>query len=247
MKKAITLILILLAVNSCDKDDSQLIESLDSEKLTVKKFQHAYETALEAFSRTQNIEKKNLMEIITTDVTELDRQLQPIHMQYQKKSFYESYRNMLMVKMAADKAGFTSRPEIKDILKYLEMQTVAQLYIAEEVEKKIKISEEDTQKECERLRAKDPRYKSLPVEKCLMFARAGLKAEETQNNLPKILERIKEGIAIKHNDKFDLDQFLKGDKSGSSSGSSDSSKPAENKTPAPPANGTPEKKAPAKK
>jgi hypothetical protein len=211
----------------CGMDDSQLIESLDGEKLTTKRFEQAYQTALESLSRSQNIEKKNLLEIVAKDIDELDEQLKPLNYQFQKKNFYETYRNMLMVKIAADRAGFTSRSDIKDILKYLEMQTVAQLYISEEVEKKIKISDEDAIKECQRLRTEDQRYRSLPLERCTMLGRSSIKSNESQKALPKVLERIKEGISIKHNEKFDLEQFLKGEAELKKESSKAESKPEE--------------------
>ena len=35
------------------------------------------------------------------------------------------------------------------------------------------------------------------------------KTRRVSKILPKVLERVKEGISIKHNDKFDLEQYLK--------------------------------------
>ncbi|MDX1961000.1 MAG: lipoprotein LipL31 [Leptospiraceae bacterium] len=202
---------------SCNMDSSQLIESLDGEKITTKRFETAYQTALESLSRSQNIEKKNLIEIVSKDIDEVEEQLKPINYQFQKSNFYDSYRNMLMAKLAADKAGFSSRADIKDIVTYLEMQTIAQLYITEEVEKKIKITDEAVKLECEKLRNRkdDPRYRALPIDRCMMVARSYLKGQETNKALPKVLERIKEEISIKKNEKFDLEQFLKSEKQAS--------------------------------
>ena len=51
--------------------------------------------------------------------------------------------------------------------------------------------------------------KSVTLDRCLQIGRGVLKQEESQKILPKVLERVKEGISIKHNDKFDLEQYLK--------------------------------------
>ncbi|MCE9499086.1 MAG: hypothetical protein K8R21_00980, partial [Leptospira sp.] len=41
-------------------DGSPVIESLDGTKISVKGFENSYDTAIEAMSRMQNVEKKNL-------------------------------------------------------------------------------------------------------------------------------------------------------------------------------------------
>jgi hypothetical protein len=210
--KNLLILILSLHFASCSEDSSAVIETLDGDKLTVKKFEQAYETAIESMSRMQNIEKENLIKIISQDKEEV-AQAEPfyrqIHDQFQKKNFYDNYRNMVMVKKAADKAGFTSRNDIKNIVSFLEMQTISQLFITEEIEKRIKITEEEAQKTCVEFREKNAQIKSLTADKCVQWARAYLKSEQSKDIVPKVYERIKEGISIKHNDKFDLEQYLK--------------------------------------
>jgi hypothetical protein len=194
---------------NCNEDNSQQIETIGGEKITTNKIKTAYETEIDYFSRMQNLEKKNLIEIINKDIDELDEQLKPIHQKFQKKNFYENHRNSLIFRSAADKSGFTSRPEIKEMIKYIENQTIAQLYLQEEIEKKIKISDEDAQNECTRLRTTDKRFVSLPLDKCIQIARGYLKSNQSQAEFQRVMERIKERVEIKHNDKFDLDAYLK--------------------------------------
>jgi len=203
------IIISIFSFSGCEDDNSSVIETLDGEKLTVKKFETTYETAIESMSRMQNVEKENLIKIVATDIDELDEQLKAVNYQFQPKNFYDNYRNMYMIKAAADKSGFSTRADIKNIVKYLEMQTVSQLYIQEQVEKKIKITDEDATIKCKELREKDARMKSVTLDRCLQIGRGVLKQEESQKILPKVLERVKEGISIKHNDKFDLEQYLK--------------------------------------
>lgn len=206
--KIIFILGIFITISTCDNDDSTVIETLDGQKLTINKFNEAYNTAIESMSRLQNIEKKNLLEIISKNINDVDEPFKQLNLQFQKNKFYENYRTMLIVNMKAEKSGFKSRKEIKDILKQVEMQTVFQLYIQEQVEKKIKITEQDAEKECENLRQKDPRIKSLPLDRCIIIGRASLKQMQTESTIPKVLEMTKEEIAIKHNDKFDLDQYF---------------------------------------
>jgi hypothetical protein len=203
------LILCLISFAGCEDDSSSVIETLDGEKITVKKFETSYETAIESMSRMQNIEKENLIKIVASDIEELDEQLKQVNYRFQPKNFYDEYRNTYMIKTAADKSGFSTRADIKNIVKYLEMQTISQLYIQEQVEKKIKISDEDASAKCKELREKEAQMKSVTLDKCLQFGRGFLKQEQSRKILPDVLQRVKEEISVKHNDKFDLDQYLK--------------------------------------
>jgi hypothetical protein len=189
-------------------DTSQVIESLDGHKITVKEFETAYDTALDSISRLQNIEKKTLLEFVEKDIQEVPQQFQELNFQLQKKNFYQTYRQMLMTKLVAEKKGYYSRPDVQEVLKQVEMQTIAQMYVSEEVEKKIQITEEVAKAECERLRTVDKNIATLTIDKCLQFAKAQLKASQTRERLPVVVERIKEEVTIKRNEKFDLDAYL---------------------------------------
>lgn len=224
MKKNSILISILISFFASCGDNSEVIETLDGNKITVNSFEDTYNVAVDAMSRVQNIEKENLLEFISKDISEVPEQMRALNYQFQKKNFYDQYRDMMITTIAAEKDGFTKRDDIKKILKFQEMQIVSQLYVMHLVESKIKISEEEAMEECQKLRSKEPQINSLPIDRCILFARAKLKKDKSQEILPKVLERIKEQIAIKHNDKFDLDAFLKqkvggeADKKESSSG-----------------------------
>ncbi|EMO54525.1 lipoprotein LipL31 [Leptospira noguchii] len=209
MKKNIILIFILTAFFAGCGDNSEVIETLDGNKITVNSFEDTYNVAIDAMSRVQNIEKENLLEFISKDIAEVPEQMKALNYQFQKKNFYDQYRDMMITTIAAEKDGFTKRDDIKKILKFQEMQIVSQLYVMHLVESKIKISEEEAMEECQKLRSKEPQISSLPIDRCILFARAKLKKDKSQEILPKVLERIKEQVAIKHNDKFDLDAFLK--------------------------------------
>ncbi|WP_061270909.1 lipoprotein LipL31 [Leptospira interrogans] len=211
MKKNSILIFvsILTAFFASCGDNSEVIETLDGNKITVNSFEDTYNVAIDAMSRVQNIEKENLLEFISKDISEVPEQMRALNYQFQKKNFYDQYRDMMITTIAAEKDGFTKRDDIKKILKFQEMQIVSQLYVMHLVESKIKISEEEAMEECQKLRSKEPQISSLPIDRCILFARAKLKKDKSQEILPKVLERIKEQVAIKHNDKFDLDAFLK--------------------------------------
>lgn len=216
---------ISLGFLGCNQDDSPVIETIDGEKITVKRFERDYEIALDTFSRQYNIEKKTLIDdILSKDIKDLPQQLQQIHYQFDKKNFYEnSYRDFLIIAKAAEKSGFTNRTDIKNILEFMRIQTLSQLFILEELEKKIKISEDDVKAECEKLRKSSPEAASKPLSDCLKFARGELKLQYFKQNQDKVKDRIKEGVSIKHNDAFDLDEYLKNTKG---------SKPTEENPPA---------------
>lgn len=198
----------LLFLLNCG-DGSPVIETIDGTKITVKGFENSYDTAIEAMSRMQNVEKKNLIEFIAKNIDEVPEQFKSLNFQFQKKNFFENYRQMLMVKILADKTGFSSRADIKEILQQVEMQTLSTLYIQEQVEKKIKITDEQAMEECNRLRGQNKELAAMPIDRCVMIGRGSLKQKESQNVLPKVIERIKEGVVIKHNEKFDIDAYMK--------------------------------------
>ncbi|MBM9589318.1 lipoprotein LipL31 [Leptospira sp. 201903075] len=189
-------------------DSSPVIETLDNHKITVKDFEAAYDTALDSISRLQNIEKKTLLEFIEKDISEVPQNFQDLNYQLQKKNFYQTYRQMIMTRLVAEKNGYISRPDVAEVIKQVEMQTIAQMYVSEQVEKKIQITDEQAKAECERLRGLDRNIANLTIDKCLTFAKAQIKQLQTREQLPLVVERIKEEVTIKRNDKFDLDAYL---------------------------------------
>jgi len=202
-----SLCLVLFLTNHC-KDSSQVIESLDGKKITVADFQAAYETAMDSISRLQNIEKKNLYEFIDKEPNEVPPQYMEMYQQLQKKNFYNSYRQMLMTKIVAEKKGFASRPDVQEMLRQVELQTISQMYVSEEVEKRIKITDDEAKAECERMRKLDKNISTLSVDKCITFAKDQLKQLQAREALPMIIERIKEEVTIRRNENFDLDAYL---------------------------------------
>ena len=230
MKKYLVILVSLFIFTACE--NSPVIETINGDKITVKKFEESYNTAIESMSRMQNIEKKNLIEFIAKDINEVPEQFKGLNYQFKKKNFYENYKQMLITKSVADKDGFSKRPDIQAILKQIELQTITTLYIQEQVEKKIQITDEEAMGECERLRRENPGLANLTLDRCMLVGRGSLKEQKSKEVLPIVLERIKEGATIKHNEKFDLDAYLNKDFKESDI-TSDKAKKEEVKTPAP--------------
>ncbi|MCZ8343015.1 MAG: lipoprotein LipL31 [Leptospira sp.] len=200
-------LLVFTFIVSCS-DSSPVIETLEGHKITVKEFETAYDTALDSISRLQNIEKKTLLEFVEKDISEVPAQFQDLNFQLQKKNFYQTYRQMIMTKIVAEKSGYTSRSDVAEVLRQVEMQTIAQMYVSEQVEKKVQISDEQAKAECERMRGANRDIAALTIDKCLAYAKANIKQIQTRELLPQVVERIKEEVTIKRNDKFDLDAYL---------------------------------------
>lgn len=207
MAKFFFSILLVSFLFSC-KEESQVIETLDGHKVTVEEFRTAYDTYVDFISRSQNIEKKTLLEFIDKTEAEIPQQFLDLYFSLQKRNFYNNYRQTLMTKIVADKKGFSSRPEVQSQMKFQEMQMVSQLFLQEEVEKKIKITQEQVEAECERLRKSEKNIDKIDIEKCLNFARANLRSQKTREEIPQLIERIKEEVSIRRNENFDLDAYL---------------------------------------
>ena len=189
-------------------DSSKRIETLDGRDVTTADFERSYETALNSISKMQNIEKSDLKEFISRDINEVPERMKAMNYQFQKKNFYDQYRQMLMIEIVAKKNGFSEKEEIQDILEQVKLQTLSTLYINEEVNKRIKITKEEIEKECQNLRKQQKQIASLPIDRCLEFAEGKLRQDMSQRIYPRVLERIKEEILVKRNEEFDLDEFL---------------------------------------
>lgn len=196
--------LILLA--ACG-DGTPVIYSIDGNKVTTASFETAYDTALDTLSRTQNVEKKTLIKYLTEREEQVPQVFLPIRQEFKKKKFFENYRQMLVIKAAADKSGFSKRKDIKEILKFQEMQLISNMYIAEQVESRIKITETELEDACTELRKKYKQAEALTLEQCYETVRGPLKGRKSQEILPEVMDRIKESVTIKNNEKFDDEKY----------------------------------------
>ncbi|TGJ99378.1 lipoprotein LipL31 [Leptospira semungkisensis] len=204
---SLTVIFSFIAYANCG-DGTPVIESIDGNKVTTASFEAAYDTALDTLSRTQNIEKKNIIKFLTESEDKVPQSFLVLRNEFKKRRFFENYRQMLVIKAAADKSGFSKRSDIKEILKFQEMQLISNMYITEQIESRIKITEQELEAGCKELRAKYKQAESLTIEQCYDAVRAQIKGEKSKTVYQSVLDRIKEGVSIKHNDKFDLEKYL---------------------------------------
>jgi hypothetical protein len=187
---------------------SPVIETIGGRKITVKSFEDTYNVALESFAKSQGVEKSVLVDYLKKDPSEVPEQLKQVIAQFNKKNFYENYRQLIINTIALEKTNFHERDDVKSMSEYLRMQTISQLYIMEQIEKKIKISDQEIEDECKYLRSQSREIAALPVDRCQSMAKSRIKNNKFQENFPKVIERIKEEVNIKHNDDFNLDNYL---------------------------------------
>lgn len=204
---SLTLLLSFFSFAYCG-DGTPVIESIDGNKITTAGFESAFDTALDTLSRTQNIEKKNVIKFLTEEESKVPQSFLQLRNEFRKRKFFDRYHEMMVVKAAADKSGFSKRSDIKEILKFQEMQLIYGMYIAEQIESRIKITEQELNEGCQELRAKYKQAESLTLEQCYDAARAQIKGRKSEEVYKSVLDRIKETVAIKHNDKFDLEKYL---------------------------------------
>jgi hypothetical protein len=187
---------------------SPVIETIGGRKITVKSFEDTYNVALESFAKSQGVEKSVLLDYLKKDPAEVPDQLKQIVSQFNKKNFYENYRQLVINTVALEKSSFHERDDVRSMAEYLRMQTISQLYIMEQIEKKIKISDQEVEEECKYLRSQSREIAALPIDRCQSMAKSRIKSNKFQENFPKVLDRIKEEVNIKHNDDFNLDNYL---------------------------------------
>jgi len=197
---------VLLFATSCGK--REVIEEIGDSEVTTKVYEDYYTTYLEKMVRLGNVEKKNLYNWIChpeegpPGTRALLQGLDP-------QNNYREFRDNLTVEAVARAEGFQDRPIVRQILEQVQRELLVRLYLAEKMDSRIRISEDEKKKKCEELRREYPdRVAHLTIEQCLQFAESQLKDAIMVKEYPKLIEEVKEGVKITRNPNFNRDEYL---------------------------------------
>ncbi len=198
-----------LAVTAGCQKQGDRIETIGSHKITTKEFEDYYSAYVEKASMFTGAEKETFAKYMCNPdliqnqmAAELTEKLDP-------QNNYEEYRQMLIIQEVAQKEGFTEKPEIKEILRQVVLETTIRLYLQEKLEERIKISAEEKQTACEELRKQYPdRVGPLPLDDCLYMAEMSIKQNRMRMEEGKLRDEIRESIVIDKNKDFDREKFL---------------------------------------
>ena len=189
----------------CGKQ-GEVIEQIGSYSITTVDFEEYYNTNVERLTRLLNLDKKSVARFLCEPADRISAQV--ADQLYPDKS-YRRYRDIRMVEQVAREDGFHQRDVIKKIIEHTEVETMAQLYLQEKMEKYLKISLEDKEKRCEEMRKQDPRNVGpMPYDDCIRLAERYLASELQRKYEPVLIEEIKERVHVKKNDKFDKEDYL---------------------------------------
>lgn len=83
---SLTLLLSFFSFAYCG-DGTPVIESIDGNKITTAGFESAFDTALDTLSRTQNIEKKNVIKFLTEEESKVPQSFLQLRNEFRKESF----------------------------------------------------------------------------------------------------------------------------------------------------------------
>ncbi|MCB1308407.1 MAG: hypothetical protein KDK30_09520 [Leptospiraceae bacterium] len=203
----VLLLLTLPLVTACE--EGEVIETIGNKTITTSDFENFYSTAIEQFVMKSGVDKASLF-VWMCDPTKLPiEELRPGIRELRPESIFKSYHDVVIVEQVALSEGFDEDPLIKEILEQNRRQVLAQLYIQHELNRKIKITEEEKLELCQTLRERRPDVIGpLPLDTCKMIAEGELKKRYFFNETPNIINEIREKVQVQKNENFDLDEFL---------------------------------------
>lgn len=216
IQKYRTIFIIVLAVfvtaGACKEGEE--IERIEGSSVTTEDFKEYYDTNIEVLSRVRNVKKETLSNLLCNPdkippqelmAQELVRRLRP-------EEAYKEYREMRIIEEVARKEGFADRPLVKKMLEQVTRETLVQIYMAEQMEKSLKIADSDIEAKCQDLRDQYPRETAaMTLDDCLQYAEGLLKREIMAKQYPQIRDSIKETVQVEKNDQFDKEAFLEND------------------------------------
>lgn len=189
----------------CGKKGEE-IERIGNYSMTTQDFEEYYDTNVERMTRLLNIDKKSLSRFLCEPE---DRVSAQIREQLMPDKSYRRYRDIRMVEQVAKEDGFQDRPSIQKIVDHTVIETIAQLYLQEKMEKYVKVSTEDKEAKCDEMRKQDPKNVGpMPYDDCLRLAERYIASELQRKYEPVLIEEIKERVHVKKNEKFDKENYL---------------------------------------
>ncbi len=184
-----------------------VIEELGDHVVTTEEFNEFYNTKLEILTRSNNVSKETVGRALCTPDSREGRFILE-HMDPERA--YRSFRDQHIVHQVARQDGFLDRPHVKRILEQVMLQMAVQLYMQEKMEKYIRFSQEKKEEKCRELRQQDPaRFGPLPLDQCVSVAERYLTDEEYRKRYPQLVEEVKERVAVKKNNQFNKEEYLK--------------------------------------
>jgi hypothetical protein len=212
MKQQIILTILALSLFSgfaCGKGGEE-IEKIGSHKITTKDYEDYYSAYVEKASIFTGADKKTLYKFMCNPDQAGNPMIQELLEKLKPENNYEEYRQMRNIEQAAKKDGFMDKPEIKEILSQVVLETTVRLYLQQKMDERIKISVEEKQGACEQLRKEYPdRVGPLPLEDCLYAGEMYIKQSRMRKEEAKLRDEIKESVTIDKNKGFDKDKYLK--------------------------------------
>lgn len=196
---------IVLSSASCSPDNSPWVFQIDGKKYTEAQLNSAYEALLSLVELQLGgtISRDQLREYIAAPEKARDPMMQQQLRGLQKNNFLETYKQLVLMEIEANKKGFSDKPDVQAILKMQHLQMLGNLYTFEKVNpNSIKISEADAAAYLEELRKQRPEVKRIPINQALELAKQQIVQQEIQKRRIQLRNEITESNQIIKNDDY---------------------------------------------
>ena len=208
MLQRILMLFILTLPLACK--DGETIEDIGSYSITTKDFENHYSVLVEKVAQLRNGDKSTFARLMChPERMPDDPYLREVVRNLEPKEFYERYREMRIIEQAARKENFQDDPIVKRMMEQAQLEVLTSLFVMKKLEKRIKISDEESAAKCVELRQKLPdQLGPLTLDECKKIAQGFIREERMRTEMPRVREEIKESVTISKNQKFDRDDFL---------------------------------------
>jgi len=201
-------------VLACNRDTSPWIWKIEGKKITVAKVEAAYNAyflqASQQLAAQLQVSQDKIKQMVENIDQVENKQIAGALMQLRKENFAQQYKQFVLINKEAKKSGFLRNKEMKAKIEFMKAYLVANLYIAHKLKpESIVISDDEGEKECERLRKRDKRLRPIPIDQCIGYATTNLKRKILEERQTELLRSITESYRIIPNPDFNYRTYVK--------------------------------------
>jgi len=204
-------ILLIGIITNCSGDKSPWLWNVDGKKYTLNDFEDAYENYITLMAQQLQMTPDQMKSMIKNpEKSGLPEENMEMLKKLSKYNFPDQYKQMFLLNIDAEKAGFTKKKDIESRLRFIEQFYVAQLYLAEKSKVDDQgISDEEALKAWEQIRSINPQARGIPLDKGLAVTKQRLAMKRAFDKQQEVIKDLFEVYPIQSNPDFKLRDYLK--------------------------------------
>ena len=226
LKLKVAAFALISLISACaGSDNSAWIWDIDGNKYTVNNLNAAHEGAIFLMAMQMGADPEELKKALEEPEKAPNPQLKMMLMGLSKERYAETYKQLILMNMEAQKNGFTEREDVKQKLDFVRQFYIANMYMMDKLNvESIEITEAEAIQAWDVIR-KQPQYKGVPITQGLAMTKQYLKKEKLDQLQRKVIDDIRDAYPIKNNGDFDLKKYISEEKKPAES----EDKPSEDK------------------